>query len=240
VQTCDRVVASTEKEKEHLIHLYGAGSDSIAVVPCGVNLATFIPTDKTAARRELDLDQRESILLFVGRFAPSKGADRLFEAMSHLRQQPGLRLIVVGGDGQQSPEAQNLRKLSKEWGVEDAVVFAGSIEHERLTTYYNAADILVIPSRYESFGLVALESLACGTPVVTTRVGAMKKILQDGRAGHVVENGSPRLMAESIAGFLTWPNHPSAEAVRSSVLDFGWDRVALAMLDQYAFALRGG
>jgi D-inositol-3-phosphate glycosyltransferase len=238
VKTCDRVVASTEEEKELLEAYYGASSDSIAVVPCGVNLGTFLPTDKTAARRSLNLGLAERVLLFVGRFAPSKGADRLLEAVSHLREHPGLKLIMVGGDGRQSPEAQNLKKLSTDWGVEDAVIFAGSVEQDRLPTYYNAADLLVIPSRYESFGLVALESLACGTPVVTTRVGAMPSILQEGRTGHIVQNGSPRLLTEGIAGLLAGSNIPSAEAIRSSVLNFGWDRIAAAMLDQYTLAIQ--
>lgn len=233
-----RILAGTKKEKEQLMFYYGAASDSIGVVPCGVNLNLFHPVDKLVARRELGFDHHESMLLYVGRFAPSKGSDRLLAAMAHLRNLPRVRLLIVGGDGHHSPEVQNLHKLSRELGIQDHVTFVGRIEQEELPRYYNAADILVVPSRYESFGLVALESLACGTPVVATPVGAMSQILREGETGHVAQNGAPRLLADGIKALISGKNTLSADLIRESILEFGWANVAFTVMEEYATVIR--
>jgi D-inositol-3-phosphate glycosyltransferase len=208
------------------------------VVPCGVNLNLFHPVDKVKARQQLGFDHNESLMLYVGRFAPSKGADRLLAAMAYLRKLSRMRLLIVGGDGHHTPEVQNLHKLSRELGIKDKVTFVGRIEQDRLPTYYNAADILVVPSRYESFGLVALESLACGTPVVTTPVGAVDNILREGETGHVVQNGSPRFFADGIKALISGRNTFTADVIRESILEFGWANVAPAMIEEYATVMR--
>jgi D-inositol-3-phosphate glycosyltransferase len=237
-RNAQRILAGTTREKEQLMSYYGAASDSIGVVPCGVNLNLFHPVDKLKTRRELDFDHNESLVLYVGRFAPSKGSDRLIAAMSHLRNLPHVRLLIVGGDGHHAPEVQNLHKLSRELGIQENVTFVGSIDQEELPRYYNAADILVVPSRYESFGLVALESLACGTPVVATPVGAVGQILREGETGHVVQNGSPRLLADGIKALISGRNTLSADLIRESILEFGWPSVASAMIEEYATVVR--
>ncbi|MBW2581461.1 MAG: glycosyltransferase, partial [Deltaproteobacteria bacterium] len=107
-----------------------------------------------------------------------------------------------------------------------------------LPPYYSAADVLVVPSHYESFGLVALESLASGTPVVATKVGAMESILREGETGHVVNNGSSRLLADGIETFISRTHVPSADAIRATVLRFSWANVASAMIDEFAAVLR--
>ena len=238
-KSCHRILAATEKEKNQLMRYYDAPPGTIGVVPCGVNLDLFRPVEQASARRQLGYDHDESIVLFVGRFAPLKGIDRLIAAMSYLKHHQRLRLVIVGGDGNHTPEFQNLKRLSAKWGVQDIVTFAGRIEQENLPPYYNAADVLAVPSYYESFGLVALESLACGTPVVATRVGAMESILRQDETGHVVNYGSPGMVAHGIEKFLSnsLAKPLSAAAIRASVLKFGWANVASDTIDEYTVAL---
>jgi len=142
-KTCHGIIAATEREKEHLIRYYGASPDAVRVVPCGVNPDLFRPLNKLQSRQRLGLDQNELLLLYVGRFVPSKGTDRLLEAMSYLQNDRPYRLLIVGGDDLQTAEARRLRKLSRDHGVQDNVTFVGRVEHERLPIYYSAADILV-------------------------------------------------------------------------------------------------
>ena len=237
-KTCDRILVGTDEERGHLIQHYGASPKTIGVVPCGVNLDLFRPWERTQARRRLGFTQDESIVLYVGRFAPVKGIDRLMEAVAHLRHHKQLRLVLVGGDGNSAPESQGLERLARKLSIQECVTFVGRIEQDSLPPYYSAADVLVVPSYYESFGLVALEALASGTPVVATKVGAMESILRGGTIGQVVSNGSPRLLAKSIEKYISGPNGLSPHEVRASVLRFSWANVASAMLDQYVTVLR--
>ena len=233
-RNCDRLLVATDNERGHLIRYYGASPETIGVVPCGVNLDLFSPWDRGKARKKLGFAQDEPIVLFVGRFAPLKGIDRLMEAVCYLQHHQRLRLVVVGGDGSDTPEFQNLKELARDFRIQDGVIFVGRIAQDKLPAYYSAADVLVVPSYYESFGLVALEALASGTPVVATKVGAMESILREGKTGHVVSNGSPRLLAKGIEKFISGPNGLSAHEMRASVLRFSWASVASAMIDQYA------
>ena len=150
VKTCHRILAPTDREKNNLVRYYGVSPEKIGVVPCGVNLDLFHPQGKKATRRKLGFDQRDIILLYVGRFEPLKGIDRLLEAMIHLRDHRRLRLIIVGGDGDESPESQFLRQKTVNLGIEDKVIFAGRIEQKHLPLYYSSADVLVMASHYES------------------------------------------------------------------------------------------
>ncbi len=236
---CHCIVASTAKEREKLVRFYDAAAEKIKVVPCGVNLNLFRPLDRLAARRRLGFEADESILLYVGRFDPLKGLDRLIAALGYLRSHLRLRLVIVGGDGEQSPAFQYLQRLVFKYDVKDRVIFAGRVEQLDLPSYYNAANMLVIPSRYESFGMVGLESLACGTPVVTTPVGAIEHILREGQTGHVVKGDTPIDLARGIEKFLpaTLAEAPVPEAVRASVLDYDWSNVAAAIMDEYTNVL---
>ena len=239
-RTCQRVLAPTEREKDNLITYYNTASEKIGVAPCGVNLDLFQPMDRATVRRSLGYDDEESIVLYVGRFDPIKGIDRLLEAVAHLQDHRRLRLVIIGGDGPDTPEYQNLQKMTHKLGIQNRVVFVGRIEQEHLPPYYSAADVLVVPSYYESFGLVGLESLACGTPVVSTEVGAMRSILQDGETGHIVTHANPRALAKAIDSFITRAptKKVSADRIRTSVLKFGWSNVAAAVIDEYGTLLR--
>ena len=236
VQSSQRILAPTPAEKLNLIKFYHAAGEKIGVVPCGVNLDLFQPRDKHAARKMLGLAANTPTALYVGRFDPIKGIDRLLKAVAHLRRQQRVHLLIVGGDGPETDEFQSLKNLARELGIEDSVTFVGRVEQKRLPPYYSAADTLVIPSYYESFGLVGLESLACGTPGVSTPVGAMSAILQNGKAGTLVENAEPARLAEGIAAIFArqQAGEFSAEKVRASVCQFGWKNVAADIINEYA------
>ena len=222
VKNCQCIIAPTEREKVNLALYYGDPGGKTAVIPCGINLEQFQPADRAAARHELGLGDEKTVL-FVGRFDPLKGIDRLLKAMSLLKNS-GARLLLVGGDEDSRRERDGFLRMAGELGIGDSIDFRGMVKHEQLPCYYNAADVCVIPSCYESFGLVALESLACGTPVVTTDVGNMRDIIIQDRTGAVVGD-SPESLAEKIDMFLLHPT-PDTGLLRSSVSRFGWGNIA--------------
>ena len=237
VKTCHRILAPTDREKNNLVRYYGVSPEKIGVVPCGVNLDLFHPQGKKTTRRKLGFDQRDIILLYVGRFEPLKGIDRLLEAMIHLRDHRRLRLIIVGGDGDESPESQFLRQKTVNLGIEDKVIFAGRIEQKHLPLYYSSADVLVMASHYESFGLVGLEALACGRPVVSTPVGAMESLIKQSQAGRVVSDSLPRSLADGIQSIIT-NSTPPADEIHKSIHGYSWSNVAAAILEEYETAIR--
>jgi len=231
VRKCHYIIAPTEKEKKELIRRYGASSEKISVVPCGVNLEQFKILDKAQARQYLNFDS-DKIILFVGRIDPLKGIDKLIKALSYLRHIPKLRLVVIGGGEHSQREIEQLQELALNLKIQDSVTFLGLVKHEQLPYFYNAADACVVPSYYESFGLVALESLACGTPVVATDVGNHKSVIQQGETGYVVTDNNPRHLADTIALLLSRssPDRKSALSIRASVSRFGWPNIAEAIV----------
>lgn len=228
--SCDRVLASTQAEKTFLIRHLEADPRRIAVVPCGVDLELFQPVDKAEARRRLGFDPGETVILFVGRFAPLKGIDRLVASLAYLPSLKRTRLVVVGGNGPGRMAPLSAKLDAARAGLRTAILFPGRIEQTRLPLYYSAADMLVLPSQYESFGLVALEALACGTPVVATPVGAMPTLIRQGENGCLVRDGSPECLAQGIETVLAWCRSRPAQVIRRSVLSFGWRRTALGLL----------
>jgi D-inositol-3-phosphate glycosyltransferase len=203
----DLVVAASPSDMEQMVSFYGALRSRIRVVPGGVDTSVFRPFPMEAARALLGLGPGK-LVLFVGRIQQLKGIDLLLRAFAQLMAAwpdgdlP--RLVVVGGrnpaDGA-DPEAlemERLRILARELGVQDRVTFQGAVPHSLLPTYYSAADLVVVPSLYESFGLVALEAMACGAPVVASRVGGLQWTVQDGRSGFLVRRRDPRLFAAAM------------------------------------------
>ncbi len=240
VTECDRIVALTEREGRDLVRYYGADPERVGVVACGVNLGLFHRMDKQAARRHLGLNGN-SVALFVGRIEPLKGVDRLLQAMPALQSERNLSLVIVGGDDDSRAEMERLESMARSLKIEDSVSFVGPVEHEDLPLYYSAADVCVVPSHYETFGLVALESLACGTPVVATRVGGMDSVVHHGENGYLVEDNSPARLADGIAAVVAARGISAepAEAIRASVSGFGWANIAARIVEEYARALRG-
>jgi D-inositol-3-phosphate glycosyltransferase len=231
VRKCHHIIAPTEREKKELIRRYGASSEKISVVPCGVNLEQFKILDKAQARQYLSLDS-DKIILFVGRIDPLKGIDKLIKALSYLRHIPKLRLVVIGGGEHSQPEIEQLQKLAFNLKIQDSVTFLGLVKHEQLPYFYSAADACVVPSYYESFGLVALESLACGTPVVATDVGNHKSVIRQGETGYVIRDNVSHRLADKIALLLSQPNTDtkSAQLIRATVSKFSWSNIAEAII----------
>ncbi len=232
-QNCHHIIAPTEKEKEELILHYGASPARISVIPCGVNLELFQPVDKEMAKQELGFGD-DKIILFVGRVEPLKGIEQLLKTMPYLQNSQGTKLVLIGGDENSQYEMERLQRLSRDLHIEDSVTFLGSIKQERLPYFYSAADVCVIPSYYESFGLVTLESLACGTPVVATDVGDFKSIIRQGETGYVVMDNTPHRLAEKIDLLLSKPGSDmkSALSIRESVTEFSWSNIAQQIIKQ--------
>jgi D-inositol-3-phosphate glycosyltransferase len=231
VQDCHRIVAATGKEKRELVRHYAASSQKISVVPCGVNLEHFRVIGEAQARRYLGLDS-EKIILFVGRIDPLKGVDNLIKALSQLCQIPKLKLMIIGGGENSQHEVEQLRKLAHNLEVQNSVDFLGLIKHEELPYFYNAADACVVPSYYESFGLVSLESLACGTPVVATDVGNHRDLIRQGQTGYVIEDNDPHRLANKIALLLlhSKSDAESAQSIRATVERLSWSNIAEAIV----------
>jgi D-inositol-3-phosphate glycosyltransferase len=197
--------------------------------------------DRTAARRRIGAGANDRLILYVGRFAPEKGLDRLLQAVARLKHIPNLKLVVVGGDGEQDAAHRQMKAVGRACGIADRVVFRGRVEQEELPWYYSAADLLALPSSYESFGMVALEALACGTPVAATRVGAMEELLREARNGRLAQDWRPSSLADAIAALLKDRAAPpqTAEAARRSVVRYSWSRVAAEVLRIYNDSLTG-
>ena len=238
VKDCHRIIASTKKGKEDLIYHYDAAPETISVIPCGVNLDLFRPIKREIARCYLGLNS-ESIILFVGRIVPLKGIDNLLKAMAYLERKQRIKLVVIGGDEHSQAEMQRLENLSQSLKIHESVVFLGLVKQEILPFFYSAADLCVVPSYYESFGLVVLESLACGTPVVATKVGGAESIIRHGATGYVVIDNNPYRLAEKIALLLSTSNGNTAfvDSVRASVTKYNWSNITEAIIEEYQSVL---
>jgi D-inositol-3-phosphate glycosyltransferase len=234
LEAADRVICATELERDSLRQLYGAPADKVEVIPLGVDLDRFRPTKKLAARKALGLHD-ERIVLFVGRIEPLKGLDILINAASLLESDVECTVLVVGGDDSSETRVQELRDLARDRGIEHRVAFVGAVDHETLPLYYNAADVCVVPSHYESFGLVAVEAMASGIPVVASRVGGLTGTIKDGETGYLIPWLCPEPFAERIE--LLLENEPLrnnlGEAAREAMSRYRWENVASSVLDLY-------
>jgi D-inositol-3-phosphate glycosyltransferase len=236
-QACSRIVVGSRREQKNLSRHYHVAAGKIGIAPCGVDMKLFRPLDRARARLRLGYGPHEKIVLYVGRFDPLKGISRMLEAVSLLKHLP-LRLIIVGGDGQANPEMLKHRELARAFSLDGAVQFAGRVEQRELPLYYSAADVLAVPSLYESFGIVALEALACGTPVIAAPVGAMDSIIKKNINGCIVRGSTPAAFARAIASCTT-AGRPDRATVRQSVAGFSWACAADSMLEQYRAAITG-
>ncbi len=223
----DRIVAVSEHERGNMIDFYEAPGDRIQVIPCGVDMDVFKPMPKDEARRELGLGD-ENVLLYVGRVQPLKGPELLLESVARLDLNEGLKVLIVGGDVTGDEEVTKVRRLAEELGIDHLVSFEGTVPHRRLVHYYNAADLCVVPSFYESFGLVAAEAMACGTPVVATAVGGLPETVKDGLNGSLVRDRNPEVLAEKISLLLNNVRLRGllASRARESVAALNWPTVA--------------
>jgi D-inositol-3-phosphate glycosyltransferase len=201
VAQADRVVAANVVERAHLVWYYGARAERISVIPCGVDTDLFQPMDPAKAKDLLELPP-DPLLLYVGRLQPIKGLETLLEAMAAVPE-PAY-LLVVGGDHDEPENGHGaaLRQRVTALGLDRRVRFLRAQPQRRLRLFYASADATIIPSYYESFGMVALEAMACGSPVVASRVGGLTTTVQDGVTGRLVPEGDPAALAAAITTLL--------------------------------------
>ena len=236
--TADLIISSSAEEKQNLISEYEISPQNIKVIYPGVNQKIFYPSNRNAVFEESGFSSDSKILLYVGRVEPIKGLMSLIEAFALLHKSQSflrgkLKLIVIGG-GRSGPELSNNREACRvkaaveAFGLNDRIVFLGSKKQESLREFYSAADVLVVPSLYESFGLVVVEALACGTPVLVSHVGKMKSIVKEGKNGFSFAPGSPGALANGIEEFffkkdLLW----EAEKIWQDIIGrFSWEKTA--------------
>ena len=242
VQAADALIANTDAEAASLVTLYDACPDIVHVVTPGVNLHTFTPgPGRSAARTEVDLPQDALVVSFVGRIQPHKGPEVLIRATHEMvKHSPALRPklivnIMGGASGANTEEVDRLKELATWLELDDVVRFAPPVERESLPAWYRAADLICVPSYSESFGLVALEAQACGTPVVATAVGGLRTAVADGFSGVLVDGHDPKAWSSVITRLLQEPQRRvllSMGAIEHAS-HFGWDSTARGTLDIY-------
>ena len=228
------VVVSTHIEKDDIYRLYGANGAPLEVIPPGVDPTLFQPMNTADARRELDLPDKRTIL-YVGRIEPLKGLDILLKAVALLNDTANTHLLIVGGSLGEDAELQRLITLAADLDISDIVAFIGSVKQEQLPAYYNAADVFVLPSWYESFGLVALEAMSCATPVVVSRVGGLTTFVENGKTGYLIPWRCPDAFARGLETLLENPSLRSAmgSAARQKAMQLSWEAMANKMLACY-------
>lgn len=244
VAEADRLIGNTDSETRQLIELYGADPGRTVTIPPGVDLVRFRPGDRAAARAGLGIAPDAVVLAFVGRIQPLKAPDVLLRAAAELlRRDPALRdrlvVLVAGGpSGSGLAEPTALQELGVSLGLTGVLRFLPPTGGDALVRVYRAADVVAVPSHNESFGLVALEAQACGTPVVAARVGGLPVAVADGRSGLLVPGHGAAAWADALGQVALRPRR-RAELSRGAVLHargFSWDRTTDALLDTYAGA----
>jgi D-inositol-3-phosphate glycosyltransferase len=236
------LIANTDAEAASLVSLYSACPDNVHVVSPGVDLYTFTPgAGRAAARDVVGLPQDALVITFVGRIQPHKGPELLIRATSEMiKHSPQLRPklvvnIIGGASGANTSEVERMKELVAWLGISDVVQFAPPVPRADLPQWYRAADLVCVPSYSESFGLVALEAQACGTPVVATAVGGLRTAVADGISGVLVDGHDPRAWSSVLARLIQEPQRRvllSLGAIEHAS-HFGWDATARGTLDIY-------
>ncbi len=231
VQCSDVLTASGEAEAAQLVELYGADPDRIEIVPPGVDHAFFSPGSRRGARDALHLPAEVPVLVFVGRIQPLKGLGVAVDTLAEVRRDhPEARLVVVGGPSgpEGERERDRCRARAEALGVDAAIRWVAPQPHHVLSTYYRAADVVLMPSRSESFGMVALEAAACGVPVVAAAVGGLRSVVVDGVTGHLIDGRDPGEYAAAVHGLLADPTAATAMGNRAAerARDYSWPTVA--------------
>lgn len=235
VHVLDRVVVATEHERQLLRQLYRVPTDRVAVIPLGVDIDRFQPGDRFEARAALGLTDDARLVLAVGRIEPLKGLDILIRALAEMTERERVHLLIIGGDDRAAVEVTRLRAVAASVGVADRIEFLGTVPHDRLVQYYRAADAVAMPSFYESFGLVAVEAMACGVPVVASRVGGLTSTIADGRTGYLIPWRCPEPFAEKLDTLLgnAWLRDALGANAARSMQAYSWQAVAATLRGLY-------
>jgi D-inositol-3-phosphate glycosyltransferase len=246
LKAVDKIIAATQAEYSQLLWLYQAEVDKILVIPPGVDIGRFYPIPSDEAKEYIGVPPCGRMLLFVGRIEPLKGLDVLIEALGLMHRNETFKenpfcLVIIGGETDESPnfddnlEMSRIRELTKKHGLSDLVTFLGKKSQDSLPYYYSAAEAVVVPSQYESFGMVALEAMACGTPVVASQIGGLAYLVQDGVTGFTVPVDEPDELARKLTSILQDPalhQRLGTQAVKVAQ-DYAWEKVARKLLVVY-------
>jgi D-inositol-3-phosphate glycosyltransferase len=248
LRTADRIIAATPAEQAQLNWLYGADLDKVSIIPPGVDLERFTPIDKKEAKTHVGIPCGDKNILFVGRIEPLKGIDTMLQAMALIQKRypeavKNTCMAIVGGDpwsDDLDEEMARLQDLRQELDIHDLVTFLGSKDQDILPNYYAAAEVVVMPSHYESFGMVALEAMAMGTPVIASEVGGLAFLVKDGRNGFHVPSRDPEALAERIYTLIADPNCRDSlgQQARAYAQQFAWPIIVERMMGVYADVLR--
>ncbi|AFZ45113.1 glycosyl transferase group 1 [Halothece sp. PCC 7418] len=230
LENCDRVIATSPQEEEHLREFVSSQGE-IQIIPCGTDTKRFSPQPKAEAKAKLGFSSDEQIVLYVGRFDPRKGIETLVRAFAHSVAEKR-KLVIVGGSDEKrgdNSERDRIVELGEELGLRDRVVFAGRIGHQLLPTYYASADVTVVPSHYEPFGLVAIEAMACGTPVIASDVGGLRFTVIHNQTGLLVSPQDEMGFAHAMEHILNHPHYAQKlqrRAIKRVQNYFSWSGVA--------------
>ncbi len=241
----DVLIAATPAERAQMLWLYQAPRQKIQIVPPGVDLNHFQPMDRTVAKAAIGLPPEGRMFLFVGRIERLKGIETLLQAVDFIRSNRATALndvcvTIIGGDlgeaEEPDSEMSRLQAMQQQLRLHGLVSFVGARDQDRLRYYYNAAEALIMPSDYESFGMVALEALACGTPVIASEVGGLAYLIRDGYTGFHVPVREPEALAERILSIL---EHPELRAsmsqnARQTAQEYAWPLIADRLLTIFA------
>jgi len=242
-----RVIAATPAEYSQLQWLYRADMNRVTIIPPGVDISRFYPIPADEAKEFIGVPPCNRMLLFVGRIEPLKGLDNLIEVIAIMRKDKEFInlpfcLLVIGGDPSVSDSAEmdRLHELRQKCKVEDLVTFLGKRCQDTLPYYYSAARVVVVPSHYESFGMVALEAMACGTPVVASHVGGLAFLIKDGETGFTVPVNDPNLMVERLSALIRDDHlhQMMSKQAAKFAKEYRWDLIAKRVLDLYQQCLK--
>jgi len=241
----NRVIVATLAELTQLRFLYRADSNKMTVIPPGVDVGHFYPIPPDEAKQFIGLRPENRMILFVGRIEPLKGVDTLIQAMSCLdlglpdKDRP-VHLAIIGGEPDVNPqemseEMARLQKMCDDLCMGGMVVFLGKRAQDTLPYYYSAAEVLVMPSLYESFGMVALEAMACGTPVIASEVGGLGYLVQDGVTGYTVPDSDPEMLCQKLSILLGDANLRNEMGQRAAEYanDYAWEKIAASIIKVY-------
>ncbi len=245
LKAANAIIAATPAEQSQLEFLYKTSAQSIVIIPPGVDTTHFYPIPPEEAKEAIKIDPADNTFLFVGRIEPLKGIENLLKAVSILHESDFLKfcphyLIIIGGNTDDtredlSSEMKRLQQLTREYKINDFVIFLGKRSQDTLPYYYNAADVVVMPSHYESFGMVALEAMACGTPVIASQVGGLAYLVQDKVTGYVIPTDDPQALADGLKKLLCdcqLKNELSENAV-TYAMGYDWSIIGARVNDLY-------
>ncbi len=239
----NRIVVATLAELTQLRFLYKADANKMIIIPPGVDVSRFYPIPADEAKMYIGLKPEDRMILFVGRIEPLKGVDTLIEAMCCLQLKDKSRpvhLAIIGGEPAASPEAMStemarLQRLCDELSMGQMVVFLGKRDQDKLPYYYSAAELLVMPSHYESFGMVALEAMACGTPVIASEVGGLAYLVRNGETGFTIPDQEPETLCEKISWLLNDSSLRETMSRRAVeyAQNYAWEKIAKQIVEVY-------